>query len=321
LRSATVNHLAPPAPARSSARALAAGLAAVVLVTAAACGLMPPDPGSAARPYPSATASIPAGGVGAPDPGQALRGRTTTTAAPTTSSRHRSTLAVQLGEDVDPADLVVPPEQPATGSYRFIAEGADGPVAFDACRPVHYQVRIGPGPANGVDLVAEALGRVSLITGLRFVYDGPADAVPTSASFPAPNASVSLTHAFSPVVIGWAQREESDLWASESADTLGVGGPRTIVFANDERLSVSGFVLLAPSDSLRPGFGPGLTVGNVLLHEISHLVGLDHVDDSHEVMQARLDRSTPDGFGPGDRRGLWELGASRGCASAYLHPG
>jgi hypothetical protein len=248
------------------------------------------------------------------------RTTTTTTRTPLPTWRQRSPLAGQLGEDVDPADLVVPAEPPAEGSYRFIAQGADGPVALDACRPVHYNVRVGPGPANSVELVTEALGRVSLLTGLRFVYDGPVDGVPTSASFPAPNAAVSLSNAFTPVVIGWADRSESDLWASESADTLGVGGPRTIVFANDERLSVSGFVLLTPSDSLRPGFGPGLTVGNVLLHEISHLVGLDHVEDTHEVMQARLDRSTPDGFGPGDRRGLWELGASRGCASTYLHP-
>jgi hypothetical protein len=304
-------------------RSLAALLAATAVVSAAACGVIPAERDGAARPLPSATARLspgadPGAGVAEPGEGQPLTGRSTST---TTSTRPlRPTMADQLSEDLEPADLVVPPPPPATGTWRYIAEGADGPVVFDACRVIHYRVRIGPGPPNGEALVAEAVAQISAITGLRFAYDGTIDAVPTSASFPSPNASVALAEAFSPVVVGWAQRNESDLWASESADTLGVGGPRTIVFANDQRLSVSGFVLLSPSESLQPGFGRGLTVGNVLLHELSHLVGLDHVDDPSEIMQARLDRTTPDGFGPGDRRGLWELGASRGCASSYLHP-
>jgi hypothetical protein len=225
-----------------------------------------------------------------------------------------------LGEDVTDADLQVPPEPPAVGAWAFIGEGADGPVTFDACRPIHYRVRVGPGPPGAAALVAEALNRIAAATGLRFVDDGPVDAVPSASSFPAADAAVELDDAFSPVVIGWATRDETDLWASDTADTLGVGGPRTIVFRNDEKLSVSGFALLAPSDTLTPGFGPGTTVGNVLLHEISHVIGLDHVDGPGELMQARLDHTAPDGWGPGDRRGLWELGAVRGCASTYLQP-
>jgi hypothetical protein len=251
--------------------------------------------------------------------GRGLDDARTTTVRPTTTPRDVAPpLTQQLGEDLTANRLRVPPEPPAVGTWRFISTGADGPVSFNACRPIHYRVRVGPGPAEGEALVAEAVARLSEATGLRFVSDGPVAEVPTSASFPAPNQAVSLADAFPPVVIGWATRDETDLWTSDGADTLGVGGPRTIVFGNDEKLSVSGFALLAPSDSLEPSFGPGLTVGNVLLHELGHLVGLDHVDDGGELMQTRLDRSAPDGFGPGDRRGLWELGAGRGCASTYL---
>jgi hypothetical protein len=237
---------------------------------------------------------------------------------PTTEIPAPPTLATQLGEDVVAGELAVPPAPPVAGTWRFIAEGTDGPVSFNACRPIHWQLRPGPGPAEAEELVVEALERVTAATGLRFVYDGPVADAPTSASFPAPNDTIAVTDAFAPVVIGWAHRAESDLWASEGADTLGVGGPRTIVFSDGAKLTVSGFVLLTPTDLLAAGFGPGLTVGNVLLHELGHLIGLDHVDDPAEIMQTRLDRNAPDGWGPGDRRGLWELGSSRGCASDYL---
>jgi hypothetical protein len=230
-------------------------------------------------------------------------------------------LAQQLGEDVGANQLRVPPEPAAEGTWRFIGEDPSGPVAFDACRPIHYRVRVGPGPADGAALVTEALDRVSQATGLRFVDDGPVEAAPTSASFPSPNTKVDLDEAFAPAVIGWAHRDETDLWATDSEDTLGTGGQRTIMFTDGRKLAVSGFALLVPSDALADGFGPGMTVGNVLLHEVGHLVGLDHVEDRAEIMQARFDRSIPDGWGAGDRRGLWLLGASRGCASSSLHVG
>jgi hypothetical protein len=308
-------------------------LVAVALVGAvcAGCGSEPPEdattlPRVTDPPSGSGSFEDPTGTVVTPRPdGQALTGSSTTPTtrrpAPTTPRTTAPTLATQLGEDVTGNQLTVPPAPPVDGRWGAIAHGADGPVVFDACRPIHYKIRVGPGPAGGDALVGEALSRISAVTGLRFAFDGVTEAVPTSASFPSPNATVSLSEAFTPVVIGWAWRSETDLWASEGADTLGVGGPRTIVFDNEEKLSVSGFVLLSPSDTLQAGFGPGLTVGNVLLHELGHLVGLDHVDAAGELMQARLDRNTPDGWGPGDLRGLWELGAQRGCASDYLHLG
>jgi hypothetical protein len=304
-------------------------LAALLMAASVACRTAGPDDG-AAGPGPAAHADLdsgssePQGTIVSPAPGgEPLTGAGTGTTIRSTRRPPRppaTTLADQLGEDVTAGRLVVPPPPPAAGTWGFIAQGADGPVSFDACRPIHYRIRLGPGPAGGEALVAEAIARVEAATGLRFAYDGTVDAAPTSGSFPAPNASVTLSESFAPVVIGWADREETDLWASEGHDTLGVGGPRTIVFDDDEKLSVSGFALLTPNDTLRVGFGPGLTAGNVLLHELGHVVGLDHVSDPAELMQARLDRNAPDGYGPGDRRGLWELGSSRGCASAYLHP-
>ena len=44
-----------------------------------------------------------------------------------------------------------------------------------------------------------------------------------------------------------------------------------------------------------------------LLHELGHLVGLDHVDDPNELMYPRAAERTS--YGPGDLKGLALLGA------------
>jgi hypothetical protein len=290
-----------------------AALLAVLVTLGAACGVSI-DRRDAGAPAPDPTADA----TRLTRPGaRALDGHTTTTAAETTTTTRRG-LARDLGEDLTDDELVIPPEPPVAGSYQFIATGPDGPVSFNACRTVRYVVRVGPGPSNGVALIDEAFRRLGEATGLRFVNDGTIDDVPTSASFPQADTPMTLAEAFTPLVVGWAHQGETDLWAEERGDTLGVGGPRTIVFDDGKKLTVSGFALLLPSSELAPDYGPGLTVGNVLLHELGHVIGLDHVTDRSELMQAHLNGSSPAGFGPGDLRGLWELGASRGCASTYL---
>lgn len=48
-----------------------------------------------------------------------------------------------------------------------------------------------------------------------------------------------------------------------------------------------------------------------MLHELGHLVGLDHTADRHEMVFSESDYEVTD-YGPGDRRGLALLG-TQGC--------
>jgi predicted Zn-dependent protease len=47
----------------------------------------------------------------------------------------------------------------------------------------------------------------------------------------------------------------------------------------------------------------------VVMHELGHVLGLDHVDDPGELMHGENVGQTE--FGPGDRAGLTALGAGR----------
>ncbi len=64
---------------------------------------------------------------------------------------------------------------------------------------------------------------------------------------------------------------------------------------------------------LQPGFGAGLHRGNVLLHELAHSVGLDHVANPQALMNATLEPAAPPGYAPGDVQGLKAVGRSAGC--------
>jgi hypothetical protein len=51
----------------------------------------------------------------------------------------------------------------------------------------------------------------------------------------------------------------------------------------------------------------------VLLHELAHAVGLGHVSDATQLMNAFASTAGPTTYAAGDLTGLWQLGAAAGC--------
>ena len=90
--------------------------------------------------------------------------------------------------------------------------------------------------------------------------------------------------------------------------------------ANDsgKPVYVTGTATFDATTELRSGFG-GETWGQVILHELGHVVGLGHVDDSTSVMNPALGLR-PAAWGKGDRAGLWQLGIGAPCLKAPSVP-
>ncbi len=186
------------------------------------------------------------------------------------------------------------------GSYAFLytQPGTDRPVGFSPCRTIGYVVNPEGAPNGWADLVGSAVTEVSDRTGLEFEDRGTTD----DRTF---DGRTSRTGKPQPVIIAWADADEVEGLAD---DVAGLGGPTMVQLAGS-RAFVTGSVVLdtATTDRLAQEPGGRARQRGLLLHELGHLVGLDHVDDRNELMYPQAGTRTT--YGPGDRAGLALIGA------------
>jgi len=182
------------------------------------------------------------------------------------------------------------------GSYAFINTTTNGdPVGWDHCKPIHYVVNPEGAPEQWEQIVRGAVATTSEASGFEFKYDGTSD----DRSLDRRSGDAADPP---PVLISWADATEvPDLAGS----TAGIGGSSPASVNNRLRY-VTGMVVLdtAAYDELALE-GDEESEELILAHELGHVLGLDHVDDTGELMNAKyIDQ---DGFGPGDRKGLERL--------------
>jgi hypothetical protein len=179
------------------------------------------------------------------------------------------------------------------GSYAFIVKtNAGDPVGWNHCKAIRYVVNPAGAPDDWQDIVTGSVTEVTDASGFKFQYDGTsADRSFTDRSFDPEDPP--------PVLIAWADAAEvPDLAGS----TAGIGG------ATPERVRnriqfVTGLVVLDTEAFDRMDQrGDERSEELILAHELGHVLGLDHVDDVDELMNAQYVGQR--GFGPGDRKGL-----------------
>jgi len=198
-------------------------------------------------------------------------------------------------------------------TYKFLATQADGktPVAYSPCRAIPYVIRRQGEPAGGNELVVEAFSRLSKATGLRFVYEGA-----TSENYSSRRSAYQpgrYGDRWAPILVTWVTRKEDPGLGS---DTLGEGGSASARAPDGQKAYVTGSVELV-ADKLariqREELNGKKVVRAVVLHELGHVVGLDHVNSRWQLMYPRTQRAKRD-YGRGDLAGLAALGKGT-CSS------
>lgn len=198
------------------------------------------------------------------------------------------------------------PEDP--GAFGFIELQADGttPVAYDPCRPVDVVVNLDGAPEGAQTLVTESLDRLSAATGLQFDYEGTTDEQPTSGR--AVFQPDRYGDRWAPVLIGWRTPEQQPALAGQVA---GLGGSAwASASAEGTKVYVSGNVTLdGPEFADLVDTDRGTEIArSIVLHELGHVVGLQHVWDADQLMYATTNGTVRD-YADGDLAGLAQLGA------------
>jgi len=192
-----------------------------------------------------------------------------------------------------------------SGSHAFLHVTEAGlPVGYDPCRPVTYVVRPDGAPQQGPALLADAVAIVSAATGLAFVATGATDE-PPALDRPIIQEE-RYGEGWAPVLVTWSDEEQVPELAGLVA---GVGGSAAVPGADGTGtwLAAGRLVLDAP-DLAEILAGPGgyERARAVLVHELAHVVGLDHVADPAELMNPTTSARTD--LGQGDLQGLALVG-------------
>ncbi len=186
-------------------------------------------------------------------------------------------------------------------------------VRMNPCAPVAYRINYGGMPvgeqAGARADLEEAMRRTTQATGITFSYKGSSTFVPkatTSAHQKYPK-DVRL-------VVTWAIQRETSLDLTATRAWGGGGG----IYTNDtngrrviER--TQGYVLFGRPEQVPAGFANVNQRGAVLMHELAHVLGLDHAAGADMIMSINRNSENPATWGRGDLTGLRAKGLDQGC--------
>jgi hypothetical protein len=223
--------------------------------------------------------------------------------------------------DVTPPAAGGPPSGSSPGPVQAHRDGSfalwgddhrGAPLRWDACATVAFALSTAAAPEHAErDLVA-ALAGLAEASGLDLRLTGTTDERPTRS-----RPLVELdgeTWRWRPVLVAWASPGETDI--PLTAADRGVALPVAVRDGDREAFVTGQVVINAQRRDLVAGFGDRSdAVGATLLHEIGHVLGLAHVDDTTQLM-SEDPGSGPVVLGVGDRAGLRAIGAAAGCSPA-----
>ncbi|MFN0027921.1 MAG: hypothetical protein ACKV2O_12190 [Acidimicrobiales bacterium] len=188
---------------------------------------------------------------------------------------------------------------PSSGPHTFLYQLSGGGYArWNPCATLTYRVNLSGAPSFARSELDKAVAKVEAATGLDLVELGET----TEGNNGTPPADAKA-------VISFVSPAEYPGIGAVAG--LG-GGSYYPPWNGQDPFVASGFVLINETLGYSQGTS-GTGLEGLLLHELGHMIGLNHVASTDEAMYGVMHDLPYSGYGPGDREGLWNLGAPKGC--------
>ncbi|HEX5936880.1 MAG TPA: matrixin family metalloprotease [Actinomycetota bacterium] len=204
------------------------------------------------------------------------------------------------------------PRPKVDGAFRFLGRIAGAPVRWNPCQTITYAVNTGGASPPVIPDLRAALRRVTDATGIPFRPVGR-----TGESFFRAYERMRFRGvARSELLVIWVDHERYERILRQVGDRRpSIAFAKTMAGISSDRDQYFGGIIVIDEDATATrGFNYRYTHGSVLLHELGHIMGLDHVRDPDQLMYSgrHPDFSLRD-YGPGDLEGLRRLGTDAGC--------
>ncbi|WP_285599068.1 matrixin family metalloprotease [Kineosporia sp. NBRC 101731] len=204
-----------------------------------------------------------------------------------------------------------------SGAYSLMTatlhSGKDVKIRWNPCQAVvSYRVNLDDLPkaqrAEMLRTVMESFKKLHTATGIIYRYRGDTSFVPQKDTVQEQPAEIVVA----------VVRPESKTDFEMEDNYPGWGGVLWTSWFDQKTegaAAVRGQVLLDANQiaDLPEGFGAGATRGNIVLHELGHVMGLADSTDQQQLMYPKLSASTPDGFADEDTTALGKVGTESSC--------
>jgi hypothetical protein len=209
--------------------------------------------------------------------------------------------------------LTPSPGPKVEGAFRFLERVGGAPVRWDPCEPITFALNTAGASSPVRADLREALRRVTRATGIHFRPVGV-----TRETFLRAYQRMRFRGVIRKAALIMIWVDHGDYRAilrllHDPRPSIAFAKTMAGLYANRDQY-FGGIIVIDGDATARRGFGDFYAHGSVLLHELGHIMGLDHVKDPDQLMYSgRHPNFRVRDFGAGDLEGLRRLGEDAGC--------